>query len=275
MAKILYKMNGKLLKTADNKILGYEKASYKEALADNTWEDIQKGLREGNPMNWQVGDTKPLTLTNGDTYNVMLVDLQEGRYEDTSNVKCKATFLFVELLKGITRAMNSSTKSYDGTSSYTAGGWLNSDMRAYIQTSVLPLIPEELSNYMLLNKVGSAKYGDSGQSDTSNGGVIIYSNGDKLFLPTASEMFGNGSGQSYFRDYTTMVNAYPQFDYYVTHNTNADRIKYQLGSTSASWWWNRSPSYDDANNFCNVNSAGCASYHGAYNAGSLGLCFTL
>lgn len=275
MAKILYKMGGKLLKTADNKILGYEKASYKEALADNTWEDIQKGLRDGNPMNWQVGDTKPLTLTNGDTYNVMLVDLQEGRYEDTDGVKCKATFLFVELLKGITRAMNSSQKTYDNVTNYTAGGWLNSDMRAYIQTSVLSLIPEELSNYMLLNKVGSAKYGGSGNSDTSNGGVIIYSDGDKLFLPTHSEMYGNGSGQSYFRDYSTMVNAYPQFDYYVTHNTNADRIKHQLGSTSAIWWWNRSPSCSSAGYFCGIGSGGSASDYNASFSYGLGLCFTL
>ncbi len=271
MAKILYKIGGKLLKTSDNKILGYEKGSYEQEMGNNSWSQIQSALREGNPMGWEVGATKDLTLTNGDTYPIMLVDLNNGRYVSTDGVANQATFLFVPLLKGITRAMNSTQKTYGGVTSYTAGGWLNSDMRAYIQSDVLTLIPEELSSVMLLNKVGSASYGGSGQTDTTNGGAIIYSDGDKLFLATASELFGNGSGY----DYNTIRTAYPQFDYYVTHNTNADRTKYQLGSTSATWYWNRSPSYYGANSFCGVNGGGYANDTNAYNTLSVSLCFTL
>lgn len=269
MAVVIYKLNGKILKTSDNKILGYEKAAYEEKLADNTWAQIQQGLRDGNPMGWAVGDTKDLTLTNGDTYTIRLVDLQEGRYESTDGVKCKATFEFIPLLKGITRAMNSTQKTYGSVTNYTAGGWLNSDMRTYIKTSVESLIPEELSSVMLTNKVGSASYGGSGQADTTTGGVIIYSDGDKLFLPAQTEL------NSTEYDYNTMHALYPEFDYYKTHDANSDRIKYQLGSTSGSSYWNRSPSCGGSGHFCNINNNGGADSYGAHGTNAVALCFTL
>lgn len=270
MAVVIYKLNGKILKTSDNKILGYEKAAYEEKLADNTWSQIQQGLRDGNPMGWAVGDTKDLTLTNGDTYTIRLVDLQEGRYESTDGVKCKATFEFIPLLKGITRAMNSTEKTYGSVTNYTAGGWPNSDMRTYIKTSVESLIPEELSSVMLVNKVGSASYGGSGQTDTTAGGVIIYSDGDKLFSPAQTEL------DSTEYDYDTMNALYPEFDYYKLHDTNSDRIKYQLGTTSASSYWNRSPNRHNSYYFCSINGNGNADTYLAYEALiSVALCFTL
>ena len=222
----LYGRNGKLLST------------YDPVLANNSWANIQKGLRAGNPAGWQVGDTKPLTLTNGDTYTIRLVDLQEGRYVSTDGVKCKATFEFVELLKGIEVPMNSSKKTYEGVTSYTAGGWLNSDMRAYIKSDVVPLIPEDLSNVMLLNKVGSASYGGCDEYDTETGGKIIYSDGDKLFLPTQSELYSEW-------DYNTIEIAYPLFDYYEDGGYDST-FKHYLGDTDSEYYseyyWNRSPS---------------------------------
>ena len=272
MSYILYKLNDKkFIKSREGKIYGHEKQLYQKNLADNTWSQIQAGLRAGNPMGWAVGDTKTLTLTNGDTYTIRLVDLQEGRYVSTDGTKCKATFEFVELLKGITRAMNSSQKTYEGVSNYSAGGWLNSDMRAYLKSDVISLIPDELSNVMLLNKVGSASYGGSGRSDTTAGGKIIYSDGDKLFLAAQGELFD--STHNY--EYTTEATAYPQFDYYKAHNTNSDRVKHQLGSTSGTWYWNRSPSYGGANYFCNVYTIGSYSYDYANSTGSVCPCFTL
>ena len=269
MGVVIYKLNGKILKTSDNKILGYEKAAYEEKLADNTWAQIQQGLRDGNPMGWAVGDTKDLTLTDGNTYSIRLVDLQEGRYESTDGVKCKATFEFIPLLKGITRAMNSTQKTYGSVTNYTAGGWLNSDMRTYIKTSVESLIPDELSSVMLTNKVGSASYGGSGQADTTAGGVIIYSDGDKLFLPAQTEL------DSTEYDYNTMHALYPEFDYYKLHDTNSDRIKRRLGETSGYSYWNRSPSCDYSGYFCTIDSGGNAGDSSANGAGAVALCFTL
>lgn len=250
MAFILYTINGKLLKHGD-KLLGREKkASYDPVLENNTWAQIQSALREGNPMGWEVGATKPVTLTNGDTYTARLVDLNKGRYQDTSNTDNVAVFEFVELIKGTDRAMNATKKTYDGTTSYTAGGWLNSDLRAYMNGSdLLGKFPEDLTSVMLLTKVGSAKYGGSGQTDTTNGGVIIYSDGDKVFVGAQSELFTSG----YF--YNSEKAIYPQWDYYKAHNTNADRIKSFLGGSS-NWYWNRSPNYNNDHDFCNVGSNG-------------------
>lgn len=272
MAVVIYKLDGKILKTSDNKILGYEKAAYEEKLADNTWAQIQQGLRDGNPMGWAVGDTKDLTLTNGDTYTIRLVDMQEGRYESTDGVKCKATFEFIPLLKDIVHAMNSTEKTYGSYTSYTAGGWLNSDMRTYIKTSLESLIPEELSSVMLTNKVGSARESGWGETDTTRGGVIIYSDGDKLFLGAQSEFFGSSTT---FYSYNTERTLYPQFDYYKTHNTDTDRIKYPLGSTNALPYWSRSPDFDLFDTFCNIAINGEAGDGDPFDTLTVALCFTL
>lgn len=262
----LYGRDGKLLGTS------VTTATYDPVLANNSWADIQKALRNGNPAGWTVGDIKPLTLTNGDTYTIRLVDLQKGRYVSTDGIECKATFEFVELLKGITRVINSSEKTYEGVTNYTAGGWLNSDMRSYLKSDVIFLIPEELSSIILLNKVGSASYGGSEYTDTEKGGKLIYSDGDKLFLATQCELFG---GNDVCWDYKTMEIAYPQFDYYKAHHTPSDVVKYQLGSTSGDWYWHRSPSYNDPDRFCCVDFIGDIDHGYAEGADGVALCFTL
>lgn len=241
----LYGRDGKLL-TASIEI-----PSYDPVLENNTWAQIQSGLRAGNPMGWKVGDTKSVTLTNGDTYTARLVDLNKGRYQDTSNTDNVAVFEFVELIKGTDRAMNATSKTYDGTSSYTAGGWLNSDLRTYMNGSdLLGKFPTDLQDVMLLTKVGSAKYGGSDQTDTTNGGVIIYSDGDKVFVGAQSEYFSSSTA---IYSYDTERALYPQWDYYKAHNTSADRIKHQLGSTGGFWYWNRSADYYYEDNFCIVD----------------------
>ena len=275
MAFILYTINGKLLKHGD-KLLGREKkANYDPVLENNTWAQIQSGLREGNPMGWKVGDTKSVTLTDGNTYTARLVDLNKGRYQDTSNTDNVAVFEFVELIKGTNRAMNATTKTYDGTTNYTAGGWLNSDLRAYMNGSdLLGKFPADLTSVMLSAKVGSAKYGGSGQTDTTKGGVIIYSDGDKVFVGAHSELFDTTTAKN--RAYQTEIDLYPQWDYYKANNTNTARVKRDLGVTSGNfWYWNRSPGYYYGSGFCVVISVGSSGNSDAYATRSLAPCFAL
>ena len=249
--------------------------TYNAVLENNSWADIQEALRNGNPAGWKVGDTKSVMLSNGDTYTARLVDLNKGRYKDTSDTDNVAVFEFVELIKDVTRAMNASQKTYDGTTSYTAGGWLNSDLRTYMNGSdLLGKFPTDLTSVMLSAKVGSAKYGGSGQTDTTKGGVIIYSDGDKVFVGGASEYFGAGIGQSYYWPYDTERALYSQWDYYKAHDTNSDRIKHPLGSTNGQWYWNRSPHYGYGS-FCGVSNDGSATGNGASYAISLAPVFVL
>ena len=266
-------VNGKKLKslTFNGKLYEFDTGSktYDSVLANNSWADIQEALRNGNPANWSVGDTKSITLSNGDIYTARLVDLNQGRYKDVNDVNNVAVFEFVKLIKGVTRAMNATQKTYDGTSSYTAGGWLNSDLRTYMNGSdLLGKFPEDLTSVMLLTKVGSAKYGGSGQTDTTKGGVIIYSDGDKVFVGAQSEFFTSG----YF--YNSEKAIYPQWDYYKAHNTNADRIKSFL-SGSSNLYWNRSAGYSEDNFFCIVNGSGDWNYSSAYNTYGLAPVFCL
>lgn len=227
-------------------------------------------MRAGNPAGWQVGATKSVTLTDGNTYTARLVDLNKGRYKDVNNTDNVAVFEFAELIKGVTQAMNSSGKTYEGVTNLTAGGWLNSDMRSYMNGSdLLGKFPSDLTSVMLSAKVGSAKYGGSGQTDTTRGGVIIYSDGDKLFLASQSEYFTSTYA------YNTEKALYPQWDYYKAHNTNDDRIKHQLGNTSSNYYWNRSPYYGGNIIFCSVHDGGGREGNNADYASGVAPCFAL
>lgn len=271
MAFTLYTINGKLL-VHNGKLIGKKTQEYDAVLENNTWAQIQSGLRAGNPANWQVGATKSVTLTDGNTYTARLVDLNKGRYKDVNNTANVAVFEFVELIKGVTHEMNVSKKTYGSVTNYTAGGWLNSDLRTYMNGSdLLGKFPTDLTSVMLNTQVGSASYSGSGQTDTTAGGKIIYSDGDKLFLATASEFFGSTHGF----DYGTMRTAYPQFDYYKAHNTNNDRVKHELGSTLGVAYWNRSPSYVGTYEFCTANNDGTASRSYANTSSNVCPCFAL
>lgn len=276
MAFTLYTIDGKLL-VHNGKLIGKKTQEYDTVLENNTWAQIQSGLRAGNPANWKVGDTKSVTLTNGDTYTARLVDLNKGRYKDVNNTANVAVFEFVELIKGVTRAMNAEEKTYEGVTNYSAGGWLNSDLRAYMNGSdLLSKFPSDLTSVMLNTKVGSASYGGRGKPDTTKGGVIIYSDGDKLFLPAQCEFFEENSRQQYYRAYSTEEALYPQWDYYKAHDTNADRIKRYLGVTSGNHsYWNRSPDYSNPNGFCEISVDGSANIDEANNTHSLAPCFAL
>ena len=93
-------------------------------------------------------------------------------------------------------------------------------------------------------------------SGTSSG---TSSSANKLFLPAEMEMF---SSKSY-----SIGNAecpLGQFDYYKSHNTNADRVKKDVGTTTR--YWLRSPGSGYSSYFCVVETDGSVYYTGATNS---------
>lgn len=238
----LYGRDGKLL-TASIEI-----PSYDPVLENNTWAQIQSGLRAGNPMGWKVGDTKSVTLTDGNTYTARLVDLNKGRYKDTSNTDNVAVFEFVELLKDTTTYMNLSRKTYKGINSFTVGGWPNSDLRISlngngIYKGCITAFPDDLTSVMLSVKVWSAEWSCLDiidNRDIASFNDIVYSDSDKLFVGAYSEFFNASNDPDIYIGENIL---YPQWDYYKVNDTNNARIKKQLDSTDSCWYWNRSPNY--------------------------------
>lgn len=205
---------------------------------DNSWILIADAVKSGNiPDTWVVGDTKSVTLTNGNTFTIRLCDLQADRYayaDGTGN--SKAVFEFVELQPS-TKYMNSSATN--------SGGWADCYMRNTVMAELYALLPSDLQGIISEVNVLSG-IGDSNTTDTST-------SANKLFLPAMRELFSSES-------YSIGLAECPlgQFDYYANNNTSTARIKYPLNSTSASIWWTRSPRDTSSTGFCSVNYNGNA-----------------
>lgn len=221
----------------------WQAVTLKPVMADNEWADIFKAFKEGNaPDTWLVGDTKPMTLTDGTTYTIRLCDKQTGRYQYSDNSGySKAVFEFVELVK-----VGSTNRFQMNTTNTNAGGWASSYMRSTDVPSIEALLPSgmlaSISEVNVLSGTGSGT--SSGTSSSAN----------RLFLPAEMEMFSS-------RSYSIGDEECPlgQFDYYKVHNTDEDRLKNDVGTTTVYRYWFRSPrGSGDISSFCTVSNTGSA-----------------
>lgn len=121
------------------------------------------------------------------------------------------------------------------------GGWLACDMRRWLNSEVLALLPDELFAVIKPRKFGDTE--------------------DKLWLFSEMEVFGEHERTENDPDRGF------QFEYF---KNPANRVKFDEDG-DAKWWWERSPYASDSNSFCYVSGNGYASSSCAYLAG--GVCF--
>lgn len=203
--------------------------------ANNDWATIRQVVRSGEtPSTWAVGDTKDITLSNGQTITYRIADKQAGRYaladgSGTSNM----------VLEPITQISNLAAMM--NTANSNAGGFAQSEMRTVTLVNVLALFPTDVQNamseVMILSGTGNGT--TSGTSSSAN----------KLFLAAETEMLA--SARYSIGDAECPLG---RFDYYKTHNKNSYRIKQRDGSNQ--WYWLRSPASGYNNSFCVVNYSG-------------------
>lgn len=178
-----------------------------------------------------------------------IVAFNEDNKADNSG-KAKITWISKTLLN-TTQKMNASQKTVDGETTYTAGGWEHTDMRAHLKNTVKPLIPQEVRNAIVeVTKV---------QSIYTNGARVV--NGqtttDDVWIPGNYEMFGT-------TDYESTGARYSKF------TSNSDRVKKLNGSKNS--WWERSTNNDSG--FRRVFSGGSndADYADRLYGVALGFC---
>ncbi len=238
---------GKVKKIEANGKILWQAISLKPVMADNDWFDIFEAFKSGNaPATWQVGDTKSLTLTDNTTYTIRLCDKQAGRYQySNGSGSSKVVFEFVELVK-----VGSTNRFKMNVSNINTGGWKNCYMRGTNIPSIEALLPDDMlaaiSEVNVLSGTGSGT--TSGTSSSAN----------KLFIPAEMEMFSSG-----FYSIGDAECPLGQFDYYKAHNTDADRIKSDVGTTSAFSYFLRSPRSGHSQYFCSVTKDG-GDYNNAY-----------
>ena len=195
---------------------------------------------------WAVGDTRTVQLSamsatgvseSHSAQEVDLVLMHAGGYDLNAAVasgRTKCSFV-VGLKDSLAEAgyMNSSTTN--------SGSWNGSARRTWCNNVFRNAIPSTLRAIFKQFKTVTAQTYNSSTNQTSV---------DYFALPAEREIF---DARNYCNQ--TEYNALFQFDYY---KTASNRVK-KLGKTgTASYWWERSPYYNDSVYFCRVYSNGSA-----------------
>lgn len=204
----------------------------------DTWRNIVKNISNGTYKNkYKVGNYKRVGLgngTDGDAY-MQIVAIDGDDLADGSG-KAPLTFIARDVLPGNrARAMNTTASS--------SGGWSDSALRNYLETTMLPNIVDvgissqpSIADYIKpVIKITS----------TFENGVLVH-NGqttfDKVWLPSAREMFGDATHETEGVTYSRLF------------ANNDSRIKVFYGSNNTAYWWLRTPI--NASNFQVISPTG-------------------
>lgn len=247
-------------------------------LNNNEWSVIKSVSDAGQGANyWSIGDRKAVTLngtvgklslSNVTTYAFIIGFNHNASVEGANRIHFQ---LAKTALSGGTdvclcdRSYNStvSTTGYFSMNSSrtNSGGWASSQMRTNIcgtslssySGTIIAVIPAALC--AVLKPV--TKYTDN----TANGGgstaSYVTATTDYFFLLSEFEVFGSISYGN-----TNEKNKQAQYAYYSAGNS---KIKYKHdGTSTAAYWWLRSPLAGSSNGFVYVNTDGTVSSTSAY-----------
>ena len=197
----------------------------REPISDS-WEEIIAAGEDGTYIDkYQIGDTKELDLGEEGVIEMELVAFDADELADGSG-KAHMTWIAKNLLN-TEHVMNEEATNF--------GGWPASDMRAWLQDSILPLFPDTVRSNIKEVKKYSYSYSDKGTISSS----------DKIWIPSRREVFGED-------------NSYEDSgpEYLTAFSDAASRIKRRADEPY--WWWLRSASIDLNGSFRNVRSDGSA-----------------
>lgn len=242
-------------------------------LNNNEWSVIKSVSDAGQGANyWSIGDRKAVTLngtvgklslSNVTTYAFIIGFNHNASVEGSNRIHFQ---LAKTALSGGTDVClcDSSYNSNVSTTGYfsmnssrtNSGGWASSQMRTNIcgtslssySGTIIAVIPAALR--AVLKSV--TKYTDN----TANGGgstaSYVTATTDYFFLLSEFEVFGSITYGN-----TNEKNKQAQYAYYSAGNS---KIKYKHdGTSTAAYWWLRSPSASDSYNFVFVSAGGTVS----------------
>ena len=218
----------------------YEDISTSAAVnfATDSWETISAACKDGSYKTvYQVGDTKDIELSTGETITVAIMGFDHDDLSDGSG-KAPITLGMTELM-ATTYRMNSTDTN--------AGGWDESEMRTSTMATLLTQLPSDLQSVIKqVNKKATA--GDKSTSITTSA--------DKLWLLAEVEVDGTTSAG--------YADEGEQYEYWKTVKNgkkDSDRIKKKSnGSGSLSDWWLRTPSLNYGSTFRKFGSGGYLAY---------------
>ncbi|MDD3337851.1 MAG: DUF6273 domain-containing protein [Lachnospiraceae bacterium] len=194
---------------------------------DITWGQIKEAAENGTVTELvKSGDQIPVTLKNGE---LVLFDA-------TYDKKGKLYFVAHNCI-GECMPMNSEGGN--------RGGWKDCEMREYLHSEILPLLPDELQAVIAPTTIVQVLDGERVECQ------------DKLFLLSETQIFG----ETHYAD----ANGEPEDTQLDIFQNERDRVKEEDGEGTY-WWWERSPNISSSYIFCFVSSSGNANYNSADNS---------
>ena len=217
---------------------------------DDSWETIASNVKAGSTSKYNIGDEKEVDL--GTTYGkhkVRIANMSTPNECNDSNFSQSACGFVVEFTDIITTHIMNPTST-------NKGGWLNSQMKTFINNDIYNSLPQELKSVIITTKTVSGH----GSEDTNN----FTSPEDKLYLLAPKEIYSDWSNQ-----YDKARDKTRQLDYYkikgvTTSNKNGAIKKNSEGTDD--WWWLRSAYSISDGNFYIVYSYGVWDHIIAYNS---------
>ena len=261
-----------IAKVKVTQLIEYSVAAPSSTLNDNSWETIRIIADQGAGGNyWNVGDAKTIVingLIQGTTFGNITVNAFIIGIDHNSNIEGtnRIHFQIGKTTNGIDIAL--CDRLYDNTVEYTGfcmnlsdtnvGGWNGSyGRKTLLGNSGTPILPPAnsfmaaLPSDLRVVMKDVTKYTDNtgNANDTSD---VVTATNDYLFFLAEFEVHGVRSwANRYEQNYQT------QYDYYKAGNS---KIKYRHDATStAVFYWCRSPESSGNDGFCDVNTSGGAS----------------
>lgn len=151
----------------------------------DSWNDIITAVGNGTyDSKYAVGDTKSIVI-DGTTYYMQMVAKDADVLASDGTTTAATTWLMYRKLYKEEHRMNPANQSgAQGTGAN--GGWEHSEMRSWLNDTILPLFPSELQTSIKEVR----KYSDyvvPGESSVSHDQMTA----DKLWIPSANEIFSN------------------------------------------------------------------------------------
>ena len=213
------------------------------SFAKDSWKTISENVKNGYANEYNVGDTRTVTLTSGRIYTLRLANNttpSECSSSDFSQTACGFVVEFVDIVEKI--KLNSSDTNI--------GGWPAMSLRTYANEDFYKKLPSDLQNVIVNTNVVSSH----GTKDNSN-----FTSNDKIYLLSTAEIWKEGTNKNVSKYNTAYTNT-RQLDYYYSNNViednnNSYAIK-KFDNTNTFWWLRDAYNYGNANTFYVVSTTG-------------------
>lgn len=185
---------------------------------EDDWDTIISKSEAGTASDsYSIGDTKLIDLGSEGKVYAQIVAFGADSLASDPTKTAGITFVTKGLLATIHRMNPSNSSGAQGTGGN--GGWEYSEMRTYLSDTILPLFPSALQSGIKT----VTKYSDyivPGESAITHDQETQ----DKLWIPSAREVFGGSSYEQTGPIYNGLF------------NSTSNRIKRATGRAARNWW---------------------------------------